>query len=262
MDPSQWKNAEFTGNSFTLAETTAMSNSLVLLGQSTGKGNVRLWGKVYAYKADYLICQVAGGDALTGVLTFYSIDGGVSWNALDAVAEGRAKHCAVLRGTYMGEPAYEYRIEGSDVTVKESERLSYFVAAHDNACRVVPRGAFVITVEGAGLPPRVRVNPTFDGLDTAAAGRLTSYYHLRKERRHVPLIESEGTDSSIDFLDPVSDDIPQGAWQLRYDNVSGTVYGVSLKFLGAVFYHRAATTDYGNFYMGKGEVNGDICFMM
>jgi radial spoke head protein 9 len=256
-----WQYLSLTGHCLSSSEQAALGTSLLLLSSESRCKNVELWGKVRGFKADYLIASCWNDDVLGGRVNFFSIDEGLNWAILDPVSDpSRAVLCARLTGVYMGDAAYEYRLQndaGARVAIKESERLASFVEVHDLACKVVPRGAYILTEDG-----KVRINPVFEGLDEVAAGRLTSFMHLRKRSGSLSKLEKEGTNRNVDFLDPVSEDIPKGVWNLRWDAQHGVVYGSNLLFLGSVFFHQPNTTTFGTFYVGEGYVNDDMPFML
>lgn len=260
------KVATLTGHGFSLSERTAIQAASTLLLMETKQQRVKVWGKVLGHKTDYIIVMCIGQSALSTCLTFFSLDGGISYALLQPFDESdsaRTRAVSSLRGHYVGDPSYEYRVPdpskepGSVITVKESERLAYFIAQHDTHCRVIPRGSQLLHEDGS-----IRLNALFDGLDRSAAGKLGSYVHLRNQRRPATLLEQEGINKAVDFLDPLTDDIPAGVWSLKYDPFMDVVYGSSNLFVGGVFYHQPETSMYGNIYVGDGCPNHDCAFML
>jgi radial spoke head protein 9 len=67
---------------------------------------------------------------------------------------------------------------------------------------------------------------------------------------------------SIDFLDPVHEDIPKDCWTLTKDKVSNTVTIRSLHWPGYYAFHVAGTNMYGSAYFGNGEQNYNLGFML
>ena len=53
-----------------------------------------------------------------------------------------------------------------------------------------------------------------------------------------------------------------GAWSLQFERGSGMVTLRSLQWLGYVFYHVPGTRDFGSVYVGTGEKNMDLPFML
>ena len=319
-----------SGHALSVAEETALHCSLTVLSQQTKK-DVKFWGKVLGYSGDYLLCQCTGEDVLMANRTYVSTDHGLTWTILDQVGADQREFCEQVRGMYMGDPSYEYRItkilppeeepvvaaaetakpegdeaaaeaapeepedpdeaaegdaaegaaaegapaaEGDEaaaeekkpvkkkprvqiVAIKESTRLAYFVEEHDFNCAVVPRGVFICTQDG-----RVVKNKTYEGIDAAAAGKLTSYYHLRKRDTTGTALSNESRNLAVDFLDSINDDIPRGVWGLKYDPLLDVVVGQNLYFLGSTFFVKPNTPMCGQFYIGDGEQNLDLCFML
>ena len=255
--------APLSGHGFSLAEKTAINASTPILLSETKQSRFKVWGKVYGHKNDYIVVQCIGVGALSTCLTYYSTDGGVNYAMLEPMSptNSRTVLCAQLKGMYMGDPAYEYRVQdpatGETVAIKEAERLGFFIGFHDHHCRVIPRGSQLMFEDGT-----IRINPNFEGLDRSAAGKLGSYYHLRPERRAASLLEKEGVNNSVDFLDPLTSDTPSSVWTLKYDPAQDVVYGTNLLLIGSVFYHKPETPIFGNVYLGDGCINQDISFMM
>lgn len=253
--------APVTGRSFSVAERTAVAATLPIVAHAAKLPNFRVWGKVFGFKNDFIIAQCFDTDLLAAPRSYFSIDGGLTFSVLDAPSSSRQEHCALIKGQYMGDPAYEYRVvdpvTGVPIPLKESERLAWFVLQHDTDCRVAPRGALLRNEDDT-----VRRNATFEGLDFQTAVYLNQYLHVRKSRRHVTKLETEGVYLAADSFDPLVDDVPQGIWNLKYDGMQQLVYGTTALYPGAVFYHRPETPLFGNIYMGDGVVNGDVAFLL
>ena len=290
--------ANLTGRGFSLAEQTALRQGTTTLLAKAKQQAVLVWGKVYGHRADYVIVTCFGTDPIGPDAThFFSTDGGVTFTLLPeptnlqpplaATQPEGAKEPVVpvttmtLCGSpamsgcvFMGEPAYEYvavdAVSGCAFRIKEAERLACFVALHGSKCRAVPRGA-VCRVEaplGADVDNKakgffgIRANAGFTGLSRDAAGKLSSYVHLRADVRPRSELEKEGVATSLDFLDPVSEDVPAGCWNLKYQQTEDVVFGVSQWLPGAVFYHRPGTKLFGSVYVGDGAVAHDLPFML
>eukprot|EP00667_Euglena_gracilis_P019472 EG_transcript_20868 len=98
-----------SGQVLTPAEKAAVQVSFVLLAKD-GKGTVQFWGRVAGVENDYLLCQKGTQDALTNE-TFYSVDGGLTWMLLPPTSPAQQPYCRQLRGVFLGNPQYEYKIE-------------------------------------------------------------------------------------------------------------------------------------------------------
>ncbi|KAH9593175.1 hypothetical protein LSM04_007397 [Trypanosoma melophagium] len=283
-----------TGHVFSTSERVALATSLPLLMEKSKCRTMLVWGKVYGFKNDYTIVQAFNDDLVAQPVIYYSIDEGRSFvflgttdslmeRTMDETLNTKQKQMLMyrMRGPFMGDPSYEYRVvdelTGITASYKESLRLVLFIEAHDFHCRVAPRGAYYRELRNATLPPEVKRNIAFTGLPRTydEALSLRNYYHLRAENPYLTLIaRNEGTqrheksglerleeDQNLDAVFfPISDDLPGGVWRLRYDPVNNAVLGMSAKFVGSVFYHVPETKKYGTIYMGDGNINHDIAF--
>lgn len=145
------------------------------------------------------------------------------------------------------------------VSLREDIRLSHLINQIDIDGSVVPRGAYAINAT-----EEVMVNETFSGLSSKDAICLFRYVHLRTPVR-MPLkslLEKDHLSIMLDFADSIDEDDPGQCWSLQYDDVFNSVVGRSLLWPGYVFFHVPNTRTYGSFYMGTGEKNMDLCFMI
>ena len=49
---------------------------------------------------------------------------------------------------------------------------------------------------------------------------------------------------------------------MKADPLRGVVFGETLQFPGAVFYHAPESQQFGNIYIGDGNVSTDMAFVM
>ena len=235
---------------------------------------------------DYFIAQGHGGDAMAGVKSFYSEDCLV-WAQLPQVHEVIAASALKIKSRFTGTLGFEKTVaepgpspsdaplelpaevaalrkedakeDGTTVytTVTEVKRLAALVAAIDHECATVPRGAYLKAADGT-----VAAKRHFEGLSTADAGKLQNYFHLRPALLEKTPLERSQVDKSIDFLDPLSADVPTGCWSLQYERGGQATLLRSLKWPGFVFFHCPGTSKYGRVYMGTGQKNADLAFML
>jgi radial spoke head protein 9 len=289
MDIDSINFADLTGRSFSVAEQCALNIARSTLLSKTKQQFFSIWGKVRGHATDYIVVFTHDDDILAPSTTYhFSTDGGVTFTLLPApVADERAaarqQWYESIRGCFIGDPAFEYRVTdavtGEEQRLLESGRLAALIAAHTDRCRIVPRGAFALrrVVPAASSKSLAEVKPsagrgigvlrngTFDGLERSAAGRIESYVHLRpntRPRASVELPEPGSAAERFDCLDPVSDDVPLGQWSFKYDALRDCVYGQSLWLDGAVFFHVPGTSQFGNVYIGDGTINHDLAFMV
>ena len=174
------------------------------------------------------------------------------------------------------------------VAMSEVARLAHFVLTHDHRCKVAPHGQLMLTQQNT-----VGVSKTFQGLGAKEAMKLSAYCHLRKPQAGgAALANGAQRNPVLDFMDPLSSDIPEGSWTLQYDPSLGVVVGKNLMFpvrpregqlvppvfhtflsstrhtpihthtQGTVFYHQPKSRLFGQYYFGSGELNFDLCYML
>lgn len=104
------------GKAISVPESTNLKCSLTTLSASAGAA-VRLWGKIEGYQADYFIAQSPSANGVTDVdgrRTWCSVDGGITWiqvPQISALSDEQKEFCAQLRGPFMGQPTYEYKVQ-------------------------------------------------------------------------------------------------------------------------------------------------------
>ncbi|XP_072051566.1 radial spoke head protein 9 homolog [Amphiura filiformis] len=253
-------------------QKTALQNSLVILQNNQKFNRVFFWGKILGIKGDYFIAQGTGDDEMVDRKTLYSLDC-VTWGLLPQATQAIREQCSVVKGRFIGDPSHEYehieikRIgEGDDATeeentimIKEEDRLAAIIAQVDEEVAVVPRAAYIKTPHGT-----VMKNRSFEGLAVAEAGKLHNYFHFREPLRlpQKSLLEKADLEKSIDFLDAIHEDIPNGSWSLKFERGSGLVTLQSQLWPGMAFYHVPHTPKFGYMYVGTGEKNKDLPFML
>ncbi|XP_064603272.1 radial spoke head protein 9 homolog [Liolophura sinensis] len=253
-------------------QKAALQTSLVILRNENKFSKVYLWGKILGIKEDYFIAQGTGKDEFVGRKTFYSKDC-VHWGLLPPPTPEMKAQSKLAKGRFTGDPAYEFEHtetkktgEGEDateeeetITIKEEDRLSTVIAEIDEDVKIVPRAAFVKYPTG-----QVVANRSFEGLTVSEASKLGSYMHFREPYRlnEKSLLEKANLEKSIDFLDTLEEDIPRGSWSLQFERGSALVSLRSLLWLGYTFYHVPGSRRFGSVYVGLGERNLDLPFML
>eukprot|EP00795_Rhopilema_esculentum_P002716 gene2716-929_t len=254
-----------SGVILSVEQKAALQSSLIILKTQQQLLKIQFWGKILGTKTDYFIVQGVGNDELKERKTLYSTDC-IKWAQLQLPEEETKRRCLLIKGRFTGDPSHEYEYverstEADDgeqdeeentnmVLIKEEDRLATVITAIDQEVAIVPRGAYI------------RV-PT--GLSPAEAGRLSSYFHFREPifLQEKSLLQKADLDKAIDFLDPIDADIPQnGSWSIQFERGSAIVVLRSLHWLGFTFYHVPATRNFGYVYVGTGEKNLDLPFML
>ncbi|XP_042902579.1 radial spoke head protein 9 homolog [Parasteatoda tepidariorum] len=146
--------------------------------------------------------------------------------------------------------------------MKEERRLSALVKLLDFETAIGPKNALVINVNGI-----IEKNPYFKGLSKMEALDLNSYLHYRLPEADVSiaptiLICPPGGDRARQFLEPINLDFPNGSWKLQADALKEVVYLQNLWWPGYKFYYMPETAEYSAIYMGYGERNDDLPFMI
>ncbi|XP_077090902.1 radial spoke head protein 9 homolog [Siphateles boraxobius] len=263
------------GNGLTLSseQRAALQTSLVILKRSYKFSRVLFWGKILGIKCDYFIAQGVEEDEMKKKKSLYSLNC-LDWHLLPQATESMTADVALAaQGRFTGDPSYVYehtetRAEGEgdeatevEVTVKvnEASRLATTMSNIDKDVSVVPRGAFTKSPSG-----KVQINRSFGGLNPTEAAKLRNYLHFREpvNLKKKSILEMSDLNPALDFLDPLSEDIPKGSWSLQLER-GGTVCVLrSLLWLGLTFFHVPQTPQHGYIYMGDGLINLDLPFML
>ncbi|CAH2256374.1 radial spoke head 9 homolog [Pelobates cultripes] len=262
-----------SGQGLSSEQSAALHTSLLLLRRDMQLARVYLWGKIQGVRGDYYIAQgTEPGEELRARRTFYSLNC-MDWCLLPPATEDLIAETQVVRGRFIGDPSHEYEHvtqrkvgEGNaeyseEVTthIKEESRLVATIALIDKEAAVVPRGAFVKNPLG-----QVQINYCFRGLTVSEAKKLSSFFHFTPtpNPKKRSLLEKADLNPSLDFLDSLEHDIPKGSWSLQFEQGGSVLILRSLLWLGMTFYHIPLTSQHGYIYIGNGERNIDLPFMI
>lgn len=255
------------GNGYTLntEHRAALQTSLVILKKNYKFNRVLFWGKILGMKGDYFIAMGKGEDEMKDKKHLYSLNC-MDWHLLPPATESMVVEVSkAAKGCFMGDPSHQYehvetrrRGEGDEevvVKVNEERRLAVTIHQIDEEVSVVPRGAFIKSPHGL-----VQTNRSFDGLSHSEAGKLDNFLHFTEPKN----LKKKSTleMAALDFLDPLSDDIPKGSWSLQFECGSNVCVIRSLLWLGLTFFHVPMTAQHGYVYMGYGSKNLDLPFML
>lgn len=254
-------------------QRAALQASLVILKRNYKFNRVLFWGKILGIKGDYFIAQGVTEDEMKSKNSLYSFNC-VDWHMLPPATEAiLAEVSAATKGRFMGDPSHEYEHtetrrqgEGDEaveeevmIKVKEEKRLAAVVHTIDKEVSVVPRGAFIKSPHGL-----VQTNRSFEGLSFSETNKLSSFFHFTEPQKlkMKSILEMADLDPTIDFLDPLIEDIPKGSWSLQFERGSSVCVIRSLLWLGLTFFHVPMTPQHGYIYMGDGLKNLDLPFML
>ena len=141
----------------------------------------------------------------------------------------------------------------------EEDRLLMTVLAIENDCQIVPKDSFRMTENH-----EVERNVAFRGLSRDACFDLTSYSHFRNvqdDAKKALLLQDDAV-FQPDFLDEVSTDLPAGMWSIQQDTSCSMSVIRNNIWAGYTAYACAGTGDFGGIYVGDGQKNLDLVFMM
>ncbi|XP_013789838.1 radial spoke head protein 9 homolog [Limulus polyphemus] len=255
------------GHILSVEERIILKNSCIILRDENRLEKVQLWGKILGLTSNYFIVQGKGKDLLKDNKIFYSLNG-IDWQLLLPTSSEILEKVPYIRGRFTGDPSYHQNViivdwedEGEDKQeqVKEEDRLSAIVTLIDRDTAAVPRGAVLLTPQG-----EVIRNRSFEGLSFSEATKLHSYLHFRPTSKKSDLKHlrpQADVDVALDFLEPISNDVPQGCWSVQVEEFN-TIVLRNWWWPGMTFYHIPATSYYGQLYIGSGEPIMDLPFML
>jgi len=264
-------NIDYVGSSGVILspeQKACLQNSLCILQNNMKFNKLYFWGKIMGVKDDYFIVQGTGNDELGDKKILYSKDC-VNWGLLPPATDTSKQQAKLVKGRFTGDPAFEFEhieIVGSGddtqeetIMVKEEDRLAAVIAEIDHDALIVPRGAFVKSPS-----QEVYDNRSFEGLSVSEAAKLCNYAHLRPavQLNDKSLLQKASLDKAIDFMDAIDEDIPRGTWSVQFERGSGLVTLRNLSWIGYTFYHLPNTRKFGSVYVGTGEKNKDLPFML
>jgi len=253
-------------------QKAALQTSLVIQQSRYKFHRIYFWGKILGIKEDYFIAQGKQRDEMAESKTLYSKDC-VNWGLLPPATPAMREKSKLAKGRFTGDPSHEFEHiqmkktgdgeeaheEEETILIKEEDRLASVIAEIDEDVKIVPRAAFIKTPTGETI-----ANRSFEGLTVSEAAKLCSFMHFREPLalNEKSLLQKANLDKSIDFLDTVEEDIPKGCWSLQFEKGSALVTLRSLWWNGFVFFHVPGTRRFGHIYVGIGEKNLDLPFML
>ncbi|XP_037009872.2 radial spoke head protein 9 homolog [Artibeus jamaicensis] len=264
--------ASGSGQGLSPDRRASLLTSLLLVKRDYRYSRVLFWGRILGLVTDYYIAQGLIEDQLAPRKTLYSVNC-MEWSLLPPATEEMVEQTSVVKGRFMGDPSHEYehiemqKVNEGDkvfeeevvVRIKEETRLVSIIDQIDKAVAIIPRGALFKTPFGP-----IHVNRTFEGLSVSEAKKLSSYFHFREpiDLKNKTLLEKADLDPSLDFMDSLENDIPKGSWSIQMERGNALVVLRSLLWPGLTFYHTPGTKNCGYIYVGTGEKNIDLPFML
>ncbi|XP_054003782.1 radial spoke head protein 9 homolog isoform X2 [Hylaeus anthracinus] len=253
-----------------------LQNSLLVLQQENHFKKCYYWGKIYGVRSDYHIAYGFERDCMNGQIYYYSMDG-LNWLLLPKTNKCARFLTPLAINKFEGDPSIVTNVyninrpfpSNEDTKkyydgpipkeLKEEDRLAAVVELIREDAAVIPRGAWFKCPNGDVIE-----NLGFEGLPDVDASYLKSYLHARppQQKWNTNLLTRPDYNYSIDFLDTIDLDVPQGCWSLQFVRGDATVILHSLYWPGLTFYHKLNNSDYGFLYFGHGKKNMDVVFMI
>ncbi|KAI9101039.1 hypothetical protein DFS34DRAFT_612977 [Phlyctochytrium arcticum] len=249
-------------------ERAALASSLEAKKSQEKLDEMWIWGKVNGVQRDYLIAQ-AIGDNIFSRKFFYSIDL-VNWPQLPDVSPADMDHIAQMQGRFTGDPALEYPIPSAETTeeggqpqertINEEKRLSGTIALINYETEIVPRGAYY-----RDSLRKIHKNTNFNGISKSGLDQLTNYLHFREGfdvNKRTLQERAQSFDPSIDIFETIAKDDPKGVWSTQVERTGSVAILRSLLWPGYVFFHTPSPLKWGAMYLGTGQRNLNIGFML
>jgi radial spoke head protein 9 len=241
-------------------EMTIVKAGLATLKMQEKCDEVYLWGKILGTQQDYFIAYKMGSpdEFDFPAKAFYYATMDLGFQAMPRITEEMADKIIELAidKPFTGVP--NSIIPESDLT--EADRLAQVVAEIDFDTAVVPNGAYALNEAHA-----VKFSSDFKGLSMSDASSITQYVHFRPPTSVASLRTLAKSDTeflSQKFLDPLDADLPKGCWSIRQDTSTAMVNIRSLLWPGYVAYSVPTTPQHGGLYIGYGQKNRDLSFIL
>lgn len=262
-------NIHFLGSSGIILspeQKAALQTSLVILQHENNFDKIYFWGEIKGIRASYMIAQGIGSDEFGADRKYFYCMDYVTWVLMPDVSNDIITDAQQIKGRFTGDPSHEFKLPDQDEVdpekpkhVKEEDRLAAIVIEIGHDAWIVPRGAFIRTPTGKVVP-----NQSYTGLSVKDSAKLYSYMHFEPATvlPYKSVIERASVDKSIDFMDTIESDIPKGCWSFQFERGCNQVTLRSLLWPGYVFYLLPETRKFGSLYVGIGEKNTDLPFML
>lgn len=278
-----------TGFVLSTENRAALASSMVTLQANEKFESLYFWGTVVGTQGNYFIAQGLGAEVEIkpeGRKLFYSQDC-VTWAQLPEVHQVIANSAKKIRKRFTGTASNEFTVsepgpsadeapvdlpaevaalrktasqeDGVTITttISEDKRLSALVRWIDEECAVLPHGALTQTAAGQAV-----LADYFSGLTPENATKLSSWVMYRVPQRPPSALQRAQQDKSLDFLDSLEDEVPNGSWTIQHGSDGANVLVKSLVWPGFVAYHSPGSKNFGYIYNGIGQCNSDLAFML
>ncbi|XP_059055560.1 radial spoke head protein 9 homolog [Achroia grisella] len=244
-----------------------LQNSLTLLQVENHFTHIQYWGQLYAADVDYHIAVGITNDAISDRKYFYTTNFKF-WGLLPKPRKKYKLLSLLTTFPFRGDPSLKIKVldESLEETspercqfMKEESRLAATISNICEEAEVCARGQLIKQPDGA-----IVISPNYCGLTSAEAKQLKSYLHIRpaQQRWNTNLLTRQDYNYSMDFLDSIDQDIPNGCWNLSLEQSDSVAYLKSLYWPGMMFFHKVGSPDAGFLYVGNGRKNLDVPFLL
>ncbi|XP_063623961.1 radial spoke head protein 9 homolog [Cydia splendana] len=265
-----WEVREYmnvNGKMFSSELISMLQNSLTMLQAENHFTHMHYWGQLYAVDGDYHIAVGITNDAVADRRYFYTTD--LKYWALLPKAKRRHRLLSLLATfPFRGDPTLKVKILDEALeennpdrcqVITEESRMAGTIANICDEAEICARGQLIKQPDG-----RVVINSNFYGLTGFEAQQLKSYLHIRPPQHqwNSNLLSRQDYNYSMDFLDSIDQDIPNGCWNLSLEQTGSIAYLKSLYWPGMTYFHKIRTPDAGFLYIGNGRKNLDVPFLV
>mmetsp|Transcript_45956 Transcript_45956/g.73618 ORF Transcript_45956/g.73618 Transcript_45956/m.73618 type:complete len:302 (+) Transcript_45956:98-1003(+) len=141
----------------------------------------------------------------------------------------------------------------------ELDRVAWTISKINQECYIVPKNSILLT--SSKLMQR---NVNFSGLSRNDANKLESYLHFRTPQSaySVSKYRKATAMNDTDFLDAITEDVPNGCWKLKAKKSGLEISIKNLLWNGFEFKYSAGETQYIQSYFGYGIRQNDLVFMI
>jgi radial spoke head protein 9 len=244
-------------------QQAALDHSLPIKRIEAGLKSLILWGKITTLNGkDYLIAEGSNDPTAKGVTVnldakyYYSQDC-IKWLDLQPIDMETADRAARIRTQLSGDASKVYPLEEKDPNapppaegeeaeppkplvfeISELQLLKFELDSINTSCGIIPTGSTLVDAQN-----RLVINKLFGG--SSFPEKLESYMH----RVTVP-----GGPTLAEDL--------RGSWSVQYDQFKGIAICKCLIWPGYYFYFNIHELTWGSLYVGDGQRNNDLIFML
>mmetsp|Transcript_45041 Transcript_45041/g.97833 ORF Transcript_45041/g.97833 Transcript_45041/m.97833 type:complete len:289 (-) Transcript_45041:99-965(-) len=278
-----FKHVSSSGHTLNVQEIAGLTVGLSKLKHNEKFRKIFFWGKIFGTIKDYYVAYgLRESEFEFPVKKFFIATGpqldlkaiGETFEfteMMEIPAEDAEKLTNEITTPFLGNPQQQLLPVPTDAEAEEgepvkeekklfeSDRLSMTVMKIDRDTAVVPRGSQMLDERHLIVP-----NKSFRGLTYDEAKSLEAFQHFRapSDLPRLRAIARDDAQFNPDCLDSIHRDAPKGCWAVRMDASASVVTMRSLLWMGYTSYHVLNTTFFGGVYIGDGQKNGELPFIL